>query len=132
MTRVDSVPVLFNDILSLLAIRSFSGCLHVFYGVLERNNVGELEECRLKNSIYPCSHSGFFAQLNAVDCIEIDIILRKVSLYLTGKVLFKTVHIPDSVEKEGSSRLNVGNHIVFINIALIMTCDKISFINKVS
>ena len=131
MTCINSVPVLFYDILTLLAVRSFSSCLHILNSVLKRNDVGKLEECGLKNSIDSCTHTCFFTQLNAVDCIEIDVILSKVSLNLTRKMLFKTFHIPDSIEKESTARLDVGNHIVLVDIALVMTGNKVSLVNEI-
>ena len=131
MTCINSIPVLFYDILTLLAVRSFSSCLHIFNSVLKRNDVGKLEECGLKNSINSCTHTCFFTQLNTVDCIEIDVILSKVSLNLTRKMLFKTFHIPDSIQKESTAWLDVGNHIVLVDIALVMTGNKVSLVNEI-
>ncbi len=131
MTCVDSVPVLLNNVLTLLAVGSFCGSLHVAESVLERNDVGKLEECGLENSIDTSSHACFFAKLNAVDSIEIDIVLSNISLHLTGEISLKTFHIPDSVEEESSAGLDIGNHIVLVDIALVMAGYEVSLINKV-
>ena len=65
-SSVDSVMVHLNDSVALLRIRSCSSVLNVLDSVIDRNDVSELEECRLKNSVYSVAQTDLLTDLNAV------------------------------------------------------------------
>ena len=132
VTSIDSVPVLLNYVLTLLAVRSLSSSLHVLESVLERNDVSELEESRLEDSVDTSTHTCLFTELNAVDDVEVDIVLSDISLYLSGEVSIELFGAPDSVEEESTAGLDVRNHIVLVDIALVMTGNEISLVDEVS
>ena len=130
-SSVDSVMVHLNDSVALLRIRSCSSVLHVLDSVVDRNDVSKLEECRLKNSVYSVAQTDLLTDLNAVDSIELDVVLSDISLYLTWEVLIQLFMLPLAVQKECSAWLDILYHVVLSDIRLVMASNKVSLIDKV-
>jgi hypothetical protein len=128
---VDSVVVHLNDSFTLLGIRSGSSVLHILNSFFDRNDVGKLEECRLENSVDSVAKTDFLTDLNAVDDVELDVVLSDISLNLSGEVLVEVFLSPLAVEKECSARLDVGNHVILRDIGLVMASYEISLVDKV-
>ena len=120
-----------NDSLTLLGVRSGSSVLHILDSVLDRNDVSELEESRLKNSIDPVAQTDLLADLNAVDDIELDVVLSDISLYLTRQMLVKLLLCPLAVEQESSARLDVVDDVVLGDVRLVVASYEVSLIDEV-
>ena len=118
-----------DDVLALLAVRSGSCILHEFHSVISRNDVCKLKECGLENRVDSAAQTDLFCNLHAVDGIEFDLLFGNGAFHLTRKLFIQLVEIPAAVQQERTALIDVGNHIVLVDIGRIMTCDKISLVN---
>ena len=92
---VDGGPVLLDDVLALAAVGSLRGSLHQLVRLIGRDDSGQGEECGLKDGVDTGrAHAGLDTELNAVDGVELDVVVGDKLLDLSRKVLLKALHIP--------------------------------------
>ena len=99
-TCVNGCVVHIDDILTLLAIRLVDSLLHLLYSLLERNNVCDLEECRLHDGICTATKAKLCCDLCSVDDIEVDVVLCKICLHVVRQSCASGLHITYRVEQE--------------------------------
>src|SRR5699024_2392687 len=129
---VDSCPVLLNNVVSLTSVSSLCSGFHQLDRLVLRNDSGKFEECGLQDRIDTCrSHAGLDTDLNAVDGVELDVVVCDKRLHLSRKMFLKTFHIPRTVQKECTSVYQFLNHVVLVHIRRIMACYKVSFVDQV-
>ena len=69
---VDSRPVLCDDLITLFAVCLFYSLLHIIYGVVNRDDVCDLEERCLQAGVYSlAAQSKVYVDLVAVEVIEL-------------------------------------------------------------
>ena len=66
------------------------------------------------------------ANFNAVDDVELNVVVSNISLNLTGELLVKLFGGPLAVEQEGSAGLNVLNHVILGDVGRIVAGNKVS------
>ena len=128
---VNTVAVSVYDGFALFRELLNNSLFHKLNCLINRDNICNCEECRLKNSWSSARKPYFLGNLNTVDSVEINIIFCNISLHLGRKLLIKFLRRPNTVEKECTSRHNILHHIIFSYIRRIMTCNKISLIDKI-
>ena len=115
-TCINSVMVHLNDVVTLLRIRLGSCVLHELDNLLFRNQLGQREECRLKNGIDTVTKTDFLTNLNTIDDVELNVVLSDVSLNLSRKLLIQLILSPLSIEEECSARNKILNHVVLVDV----------------
>ena len=128
---VDSVIVHLYDLISLSSVSSLSCFLHKVDCFFFRNDGRQFEECWLKYRIDTSAKSDLFTDLDTIDRIELDVVIRDKCLYLSWQMLIKTFHIPWAVQKECSSVYQFLYHIVLVYIRRIMACNKVCFMDQI-
>ena len=130
-TSIDCIVVHLNDLVTFSSVSSLSSCFHKVNSLFFRNDSCKFEECRLKNCIDTSAKSDLFTNLDTIDCVEFNSVVSDISFYLSRKMLLKSFHIPWAVQKECSSINKFLNHVVFVNIRRVMTCNKVSLMDQV-
>ena len=131
-TSIDSCPVLLNNVITLTSVSSFCCCFHQFDRLLFRNDSCKFEECRLKDCVDTCwSHASLNTDLNTIDGVEFDIVVSDECFNLSREMFLKTFHIPCTVKKECTAINKFLNHVVFVYIGRIVTCNKVCFVDQV-
>ena len=105
-----------DDILALLAVRLQDGVLHLLDSLLERNHIGDLEECRLHDGVGTRSQTQLGCDLRSVDDIEVDIVLGHVDLHVVGQRSARGSRIVYRVQKERTALLQTLQHIILVDI----------------
>ena len=105
--------------------------LQVFHSVSQRNNISQLEESRLHNHVDAAAQTDFLSNLNSINDVEFDIVLSDVTFELTGQLCVELLSAPVAVQQEGAAFFQACGYIVFMNIGLIVYCNKIGSINQV-
>ena len=104
---VDGVPVLFHNVHALLGVGMLGGVLHVLDGVGLGHDLGEGEEGGLQDGVRALAHADLDGQIDGVDRVELDVVLRDVALRLGVQVVLQLGQIPLAVDEEHAARLDV-------------------------
>ena len=128
---IDSIVVHLYDGITFSSVCSLCSGLHQLDGLLLRNDVCQLEECRLKNGIDTSAKSDLLTDLDTIDHIELDVVVRDKALYLSRKMFLKTFHIPRTVQQEGTAVNQLLNHVVFVYIGRIVACHEVCLLDQV-
>ena len=76
-----------------------------FYRVIDRNDVGQFKECRLKYGVgSPRAQTDFFCDGNRVTGVELDVVSGDIFLYLCRQMFFQFFVAPNTVEQEEAAR----------------------------
>ena len=68
-----------HDVLALLQVGLRGGVLHVLDGLLLGHDVGQREERRLQDGVGALAHADLAGQVDGVDGVELDVVLRRCS-----------------------------------------------------
>ncbi len=90
--------------------------LHLLDGLLERNDVGDFEERRLHDGIGTRTQAELGGDLRGVDDVEIDVVLRQVSLHVVGQGLAGGLGVVHGVQEERTALLETLQHIVLVDV----------------
>ena len=121
-----------NDPLALFAVGLFNSFLQVFYSIIQRNDIGQLEEGRLHDHVDTVSETDALCDLGGIYNIEIQFFFGDDTLHLLGKLVVQLLFIPDAVQKEGSALLQILQHIILADVGLVMTGYEIRLIDQIS
>ena len=102
--------------LALLAVALHDGFLHIRYGLLVRDNAGNLEECRLEDGVGTSAESDFCRDFCRVDYIKGDVLLADDGLHMVWNPLKGLLLIPKAVQKKGSVLLDAFEDIIFCKV----------------
>ncbi len=105
-----------DDILALLAVGLLDRLLHLLDGLVERNDVGDLEERRLHDRVGARTQSQLGGDLRGVDDIEVDLVLGEVSLHVRGQRLAGRSGVVHRVEQERAAGLQALEHVVLVHV----------------
>ena len=128
---VDAVAVHLDDRVALLAVRLLDGFLHILLGVGVGDDVGEFEECRLHDGVDALGRAEFGDDVQTVEGVELDVLLRNLVLHLCGELLVHLVGGPDAVEQEGAAVFEVGEHIVAQHVRFVVARDEVRLVDEV-
>ena len=129
---VHCLVVHLKDFFALLAVGMVDGILHVFDGVVEGNDVGELEEGGLHDHVRPVAQPDLLGDVRAVEDVEGDVVVGEVALHPGGEVVLEILKgRPLGVEKEGAALLQPGEDVVEMDVLLLVAGDEIGVIDEV-
>ena len=94
---VDSRPVGFYNLLSLLAVGLNNGGFHIFFRLSVRDNVRKLEERRLHYHIGGFCRTRFKSDMKSVDGVELQLLVGNLVLHMRGQFAFKLFVAPCAV-----------------------------------
>lgn len=83
---VNGVVVHLNNFVALLAVGSLCRGFHVIRSLIGGDDVGQLEECGLQNSIDSAAQTDLTADFDTVNGIELDVMIRNILLSLSGSL----------------------------------------------
>ena len=63
--------------LALPAVGVVDGVLHIFHGVVYRNDIGQLEECGLHDHVDPVAKTELLADVRSIEDIKLNIVVCK-------------------------------------------------------
>ena len=128
---VDSSIVHVDNVLALLAIGMLNSILQVFNSICQRNNISQLEECRLHNHIDAAAQTNFLSNLYSINDVEFNIVLCNIAFELTRQLSVELFRLPVAVQQEGAAFFQTSGYIIFMNIGLIVYSHEISSINQI-
>ena len=105
-----------DDLVALGAVGFGRGVLHIFDCVGFVNDLGQLEERGLKHGVDAGAQAELAADVDAVDCVELDVMLCDEAFDLAGQALLKLLCAPRAVEQEGAAVDEILNHVVLGDI----------------
>ena len=87
---INCLAVHVNDVLTLLAVGLLDSVLHVFFSLVDRNDISQLEECSLEDGVgTSCTETDLLGQCYSIAGVELNVVLSDVSLYSVGKVVLE-------------------------------------------
>ena len=117
-TCINCLAVHVNDVLTLTSIGLLDSVLHVFFSLVDRNDVSQLEECSLKDGVgTSCAETDLLGKGYSVTGVELNVVLSDVSLNLVGKVFLEFFVVPYAVQEEVSAGLNVLYHFILVKVS---------------
>jgi len=119
------------DSVTLSAIGSLCSSLHQLDSLLLRNDVRQLEECRLQNGVDTSAQSDLLTNLDTINYIELDVVVCDKALYLARQMLLDSFHIPRAVQQEGTAVYQLLYHVVLTYIGRIVACYEVCLVNQV-
>ena len=128
---VDSIPVLLNNSVALLAIGLLCISLHVFIRLLIGDDVSQLEEGSLHDGVDTSTHADLSGEINSINDVETSMLLGQQLLHGCRQTLVKFFLAPRAVEQEHAAFLQVCHHVIHGHISGIVACDKVSSIDLI-
>ena len=113
---VDGRIVHVDDVLALLAVGFQDGMLHLVDSLVERDDVGDLEECRLHDGIRTRTQSELGGDLRGVDDIEIDLVLGQIGFHMVGQRGAGGSRVVHRVEQERTAGFQPFQHVVLVDV----------------
>ena len=130
-TTVDGRIVLVDDILTFFAIALDDEFLHLFYGKVYGDYLGDAEECALENGVGAVAKADFLCNLGRVDVVDGDVVVGEIFLDLRGEVLGEFLAFPDGVEQEGAVVAQTACHIIHVEVCLHVACHEVGGVHQV-
>ena len=116
-TCINCLAVHVYDVLTLTSIGLLDSILHVLLSLVDRNDIGQLEECSLKDGVgTSCAEADLLGKSYSVAGVELNVVLCDVSLYLVRKVFLEFFVVPYAVQEEVSAGLNVLYHFILVKV----------------
>ena len=122
----NSVMVHLNDGVTLLGVGLRSRILHVADCVFLRDDLRDGEECGLENRVDSGAKADLLTDLEAVDRVEVHIVISNVFLNLARELLVKLFRRPLAVQQEAAALLQVFDHVIGAKVSRVVTCNKVS------
>ena len=91
---------------------------------------GNLEECSLHDCIDPCSESCLLSDLKSVDVVEADVLVDDLLLHLSCEVVEYLVGRNCGVEKEYTTILKVGEHVISADVSRVVASYEVSVVDE--
>ncbi len=105
--------------------------LHLLDGLVEGDDVGDLEECRLHDSIGARTESEVGRDLGGVDDVELDVVTRHVRLHVVGQRSARRSGVVHRVEQERTALFEAFQHVVLVDIRRHVAGHEIGRGNKI-
>ncbi len=124
-TLVHSFIVHVHNLLAFSAIIGHNGLFQVFYRVIQRNNLCQLEESRLHYHIDTVAQTDFGSDLYGINHVEVQILLSNGLLYRCGKLFLQLTFRPGTVQDKDAALLDPCQDIGLIQERLVVAGDII-------
>ena len=113
---IDGRIVHVDDVLALLSVGFEDGLLHLLDSLVERDDVGDLEERRLHDGVRTRTQTQFGGDLRGVDDIEVDLVLGEEDLHVVGQRRAGGLGVVHRVQQERTAGLQALQHVVLVNV----------------
>ena len=120
-----------HHIVALLAIGHGDGVLQIFYGVLDGDDIRQLEECRLHDHVGAVAQAQIPGNVHGVDGVEPDMVLRQIALHGGGKVFLQRGVIPHGVQQEDAAVFQTSQNIILADIGLLRAGDEVRLVDQI-
>ena len=130
-TSINSTVVHVHNVLALLAIGSNYCILQILNSSLQRNNISQLEESRLHYHVEAAAQAQLLCNLNSVYSIELDIVLGNITLHSSRQMLIQLLISPNGIQQESTILLQTCQQVIFVNIGLLRTGNKVCIVNEI-
>ena len=107
---VDSGIVHVDDVLTLLQVGVQGGVLHVLDSLSLGHDLCQREECGLENGVGALAHADLLCEVDSVDHVKLDVVLRDVALGSGVKMMLELCEIPLAVDEEHAAGLDVTHY----------------------
>ena len=113
---VDGRIVHVDDVLALHAVGLLDGLLHLVDSLVERDDVGDLEERRLHDRVGTRAQPELGGDLRGVDDIEIDLVLGQIGFHVVRQRGAGGSRVVHRVEQERTAGFQPFQHVVLIDV----------------
>ena len=96
--------------------------LHLVDSLVERDDVGDLEECRLHDGIRTRTQSELGGDLRGVDDIEIDLVLGQIGFHMVGQRSAGGSRVVHRVEQERTAGFQPFQHGSYLKRQWLSLC----------
>ncbi len=115
-TAIDGGIVHVHHVLALLAIALHDGVLHIFNGILVRDDSRDLEEGALEDGIGTSAQTDFRGDLGRVDDIEVQMLPADNGFHMVRDALDGLLLVPEAVQQQGAAILDTLEDIVLLQV----------------
>ena len=103
-----------------------NGILHVLDGLIQRHDVGQLEEGSLQYGVGAVAKADALGDGGGIDGVELDITLGNDALCAVGQLGCELFAAPVGIEQEGAALLDFGHDVKNLHVALLVAGHKVS------
>ena len=129
---VDSGKVSVDNLLSFFAVGLDYRLFHVFFRLFVGDDVGKFEECRLHYHVCGFCRTCFQSNVQTVNGVELQMLLRNLVLHVSGQFLFQFCVVPSAVEKECAAVFCVCKYVVVCNVTGVVAGNKFRLVDEVT
>ena len=130
-TAVNSLVVLVHNVLTLLAVRLHDELLHLLNSEVYRDNSCDAEECALQDGVCTVAETNLLGDLCSVDCVNGDIVLCEVTLYLVRHEVNKLLSVEDCVQQECTVLAESACHVIHVEICLYVASHEVRSVHQI-
>ena len=127
----DGVVVHFDDGFALLGIGLCRGVLHELDGILGRDDPGKFKERSLQDGVGAVAQAELLGDVGGVDGVEFNPVFGDGPLHGGGQAFLKLFAVPGTVEQENAARLDIGHHVVLVDIGGVVAGDEIRLADEI-
>ena len=109
--QVDGLVVHIHHVLALLQVGCLGLLLHVGDGLLLGHDLGQGEECGLEDGVVALAHTDLDGQVDGIDGIELDVVLRDIALGSGIHVVVQLIEVPLAVDHIHAAGLDILHHL---------------------
>ena len=128
---INSAVVHVNDILALLAVGVFVGFLQVSDAVFIRNDVGQMEECRLHDQVDASAKADFLCNFKCIDDVEFCVESSEFSLHADREDSVEIFFSPCGVQEEDAAWLESAEKVILVNVGWAVAGNVVCFADQV-
>ncbi len=122
---VDGFVIHVDDIFAFAAVSVSHSLLHIGDGVVNRENLRQLEESRLKNRVRLVAETDLTGDFLGVARVEADVVVRNILLRRRRQALCQFLCIPGGVGQENATGLDILYDIEALKIRRDVTGHKV-------
>ena len=99
--------------------------------VVQRDDVGDLEEGGLHDDVDAGAQAELFAQFDGVDHVEFQLLVDDLLLDFFRHLVPDFAVLEGGAEQEGAARLGLAEHVVFLQEGEVVTGDEVGVVDQV-
>ncbi len=129
---VDGFVVHADDVFALSGEGLGGSVFHELECFLTGDDLSQVEERGLQDGGNTVAKADFLCDGGSVDGIELDVVLGDVLLDFRRDVLVELfLGLPEAVEQEGAAVFQILDHVVALDVGLVVAGDKVSGVDEV-
>ena len=128
---VDRTVVHVDDLLALAAVGGDNRILEILDRIIERNDVGELEERRLHDHVEASAKAEIARDVNGIHRIELNVVACDEAAHRCGQMRIQLLIRPERIEQERTALPQPCEQVVLPHIGLLRTGDKVRTIDEI-